>query len=526
MAGPVRYLSGRQDTLRLGIQGHSEELTSLQVLSRVGIGTTNATADLYVKGGAEVTGIITATTFSGTLVGNVTGNLTGTATTATTADNVIGGIAQITNLNVSGGLSTVSSGLTATGGVFVDNLTVLGIGTFEGDANFKSSAKLGDNNKILMGAAEAFEIYNNGAESIIKEDGGGDLKILGNDVLIKNTADDSTAAQFINGAQAELFYNNSKKFETAGAGVTVTGITSTTNLFVTSTSTFKDNLNVDDNEVRFDFGTADQTGSIIRTNIVERDIDILRINGFADDITANSGDYGFNIKYQGSHGGNNKSLSVFSDNQTGTQVEALSILQDGKVGIGTSLARAELDVYGECRVTDLTVLEGATFAGVNISDALGGSLVVSGITTLGDHVSVGQTIYHTGDLDTYIHFTEDRIRLFAGGEQLIDAFEGAQDYVKLGDGGDVDINLNDVLHVNGNTGRVGINSTIPSRDLDIDGGVRLQGAYTIRIIRQEQTVRFLFLLELVLIGRLVLQLTLLLVLLLRMRELKKELLVP
>ena len=106
-----------------------------------------------------------------------------------------------------------------------------------------------------MGAAEAFEIYNNGAESIIKEDGG-DLKILGNDVLIKNTADDSTAAQFINGAQAELFYNNSKKFETAGAGVTVTGITSTTNLFVTSTSTFKDNLNVDDNEVRFDFGTA------------------------------------------------------------------------------------------------------------------------------------------------------------------------------------------------------------------------------------------------------------------------------
>jgi len=231
MAGPVRYLSGRQDTLRLGIQGHSEELTSLQVLSRVGIGTTNATADLYVKGGAEVTGIITATTFSGTLVGNVTGNLTGTATTATTADNVIGGIAQITNLNVSGGLSTVSSGLTATGGVFVDNLTVLGIGTFEGDANFKSSAKLGDNNKILMGAAEAFEIYSNGAESIIKEDGGGDLKILGNDVLIKNTADDSTAAQFINGAQAELFYNNSKKFETAGAGVTVTGVCSATSFY-------------------------------------------------------------------------------------------------------------------------------------------------------------------------------------------------------------------------------------------------------------------------------------------------------
>ena len=245
MAGPVRYLSGRQDTLRLGIQGHSEELTSLQVLSRVGIGTTNATADLYVKGGAEVTGIITAPTFSGTLVGSVTGDLTGTATTATTAVNVIGGIVEVTNLNVSGGLSTVSSGLTATGGVFVDNFTVLGIGTFEGDANFKSSAKLGDNNKILMGAAEAFEIYHNGAESIIKEGAGGDLKILGTDIQIKNTADDSTAAQFIDGAQVELFYNNAKKFETINTGAKVTGelqVTDDITAFYSSDKRLKDNI--------------------------------------------------------------------------------------------------------------------------------------------------------------------------------------------------------------------------------------------------------------------------------------------
>ena len=42
--------------------------------------------------------------------------------------------------------------------------------------------------------------------------------------------------------------------------------------------------------------------------------------------------------------------------------------------------------------------------------------------------------------------------------------------VKLGDGGDVDINLNDAVHVDGLTKNVGIGTTtIPSQQLDVDG---------------------------------------------------------
>ena len=65
MAGPVRYLSGRQNSVKIGIPDYRTEDTSLVVLGRVGIGTTNATSDLYVKGGGEFTGVVTATKFDG-----------------------------------------------------------------------------------------------------------------------------------------------------------------------------------------------------------------------------------------------------------------------------------------------------------------------------------------------------------------------------------------------------------------------------------------------------------------------------
>ena len=55
MAGPVKYLSGRQNTIKIGIPDYNQQSTTLQVFGRVGVGTTNATSDLNEKGGAEFT---------------------------------------------------------------------------------------------------------------------------------------------------------------------------------------------------------------------------------------------------------------------------------------------------------------------------------------------------------------------------------------------------------------------------------------------------------------------------------------
>ena len=59
MAGPVRYLSGRQNSVKIGIPDYRTQDTALVVLGRVGVGTTTATSDLYVKGGGEFTGVVT-----------------------------------------------------------------------------------------------------------------------------------------------------------------------------------------------------------------------------------------------------------------------------------------------------------------------------------------------------------------------------------------------------------------------------------------------------------------------------------
>ncbi len=83
--------------------------------NNLGIGSTVPTVALDVIGDAKFTGVVTATSFSGTATTAL--NLAGIASTAT---NVIGGIASVTQLRVSG-VSTFTSGV---GTVTINNGTV------------------------------------------------------------------------------------------------------------------------------------------------------------------------------------------------------------------------------------------------------------------------------------------------------------------------------------------------------------------------------------------------------------------
>jgi len=88
------------------------------VNGRVGIGTTNTTSALTVTGGGNFTGIVTATSF--------TGSLTGTATTATTATN-LSDAANITTGTISSSRLSGSYGISITG--TASNATNAGIAT-------------------------------------------------------------------------------------------------------------------------------------------------------------------------------------------------------------------------------------------------------------------------------------------------------------------------------------------------------------------------------------------------------------
>ena len=136
----AKYISGKQKNLKIGISSYSENLTSLEVIGNVGIGTTNSTSALFVVGDARVTGVITATTFSGNVnagVGTIT-NLTGTAATITTFNSTNGTITNGTITNLTGTAGTITT-LNSTNGTITNGIVTNLTGTSGTITTFNST---------------------------------------------------------------------------------------------------------------------------------------------------------------------------------------------------------------------------------------------------------------------------------------------------------------------------------------------------------------------------------------------------
>jgi hypothetical protein len=141
----------------------------------------------------------------------------------------IDGNSGIITANSFSGSGANLTGIAVTDDVSTNGLVVLGISTLAGATlsgvtTFQDHVHLGDNDKLKLGDSEIFEIFTTGTNSIIKENGSGNLKILGTNIIFKNNTDSKVYADFNNGGSVELYYDGSKKFETTGAGVTITGI--------------------------------------------------------------------------------------------------------------------------------------------------------------------------------------------------------------------------------------------------------------------------------------------------------------
>jgi cytoskeletal protein CcmA (bactofilin family) len=137
----------------------------------------------------------------------------------------------------------------------------------------------------------------------------------------------------------------------------------------------------------------------------------------------------------------------------------------GSLGLGTLTPEAKLQVSGDASIT--------------------GELKVNG------EVHIPNNLVHKGDTDTYLNFNADRIRLNAGGVELIDAREAGADYVAIGGVGDnPDVNflvgsavngIDYVLEVDAGSSAVGINcdpldakgaALVVSGDASITGELR------------------------------------------------------
>lgn len=119
--------------------------------------------------------------------------------------------------------------------LYYDNLkkfeTTSSGATVTGDITATGNVSLGDSQYINLGASADLSISHNGNHSVILDQGTGNLSLQSNggEIQLAKSGFEYMVKAVVD-AQVELYYNNSKKFETSSSGATVTG-----NLAVTGT---------------------------------------------------------------------------------------------------------------------------------------------------------------------------------------------------------------------------------------------------------------------------------------------------
>ena len=217
-------------------QSSSSATGSLQVAGGAGIAK-----NLYVGGGAEVTGL---TTITGVLDAN---NATQSSSSTTGAAQFAGGVGIAKNLFVGGGsevtgILTVTNTLDANGALDVDGHTelddvnVAGFSTFVNNIDFGyigmgatvgfgSTAFFKDHAKAIFGNGEDLKVYHNGSDSYIQNTNSGSNLLIesafGTQLRVNSS---EVAINAVSDGTVELYHNNAKKFETTASGVIATGI--------------------------------------------------------------------------------------------------------------------------------------------------------------------------------------------------------------------------------------------------------------------------------------------------------------
>jgi hypothetical protein len=162
---------------------------------------------------------------SSAFVQNFTGNLELQAPANSTID--LNRTAHLEEgLNVTAGVSTfaetvkASDRLEVDGVTDLDELTVTGFSTFNGQVGFNTHVDISDHSKLRFGDGDDLQIWHQGSNSII-QNSTGELQLRGNTIRLLNAATTKDYAFFNNDGSVDLYYDDSKKFSTTGVGVSI-----------------------------------------------------------------------------------------------------------------------------------------------------------------------------------------------------------------------------------------------------------------------------------------------------------------
>jgi len=170
-----------------------------------------------------------------------------------------------------------------------DTVSASAGGTFSANVAFAANATFGDDDKAIFGAGSDLQIYHNGTDSVVDDQGTGKLVLKGNTAVeIRGTNGEDLAGFNMNGA-VNLYYDNAAKLATTATGITVTGTAvATTDTDTTNTGS-----------VTLDFG-ANQNFVLTLTGNVT----------LANPTTEQVGQSGFIVFIQDATGGRTVSLGT------------------------------------------------------------------------------------------------------------------------------------------------------------------------------------------------------------------------
>ena len=140
-----------------------------------------------------------------------------------------------------GGVSQVSGGHVGIGttnpeiAVHSGNTKVLNVGIVTASTYYGNGANLtglsgggtgldlNDNIKVRLGNSQDLQLYHDGIHSYIDDAGTGNLRLRSGTLEITNAAGSKTSAVFNSGSSQDLYFNNTKRFETLNDGIRVSG---------------------------------------------------------------------------------------------------------------------------------------------------------------------------------------------------------------------------------------------------------------------------------------------------------------
>ncbi len=177
-----------------------------------------------------------AVTFQTPTVGDITSVVAGSGLTG-------GATSGAATLNVGAGTGvTVNADDIAIGQDVATSASPTFAGlTTSADINF------GDNDKAVFGAGSDLEIFHDGSNSFVKDNGTGVLALRtnGTSIVLQNEDGSETLASFTKNGASQLYHDNSSKFVTTSSGIDVTGTAVTDGLTVAGNATITTTDNSD-----------------------------------------------------------------------------------------------------------------------------------------------------------------------------------------------------------------------------------------------------------------------------------------